>query len=53
MNNPIEDKKRSYRVGRGGSCYNRPKYVRTSLRYRHAPAARRNNLGFRIVRNKQ
>jgi formylglycine-generating enzyme required for sulfatase activity len=38
-----------YRVDRGGSWDNDPKYVRAVYRYRYDPGYRYNNLGFRLV----
>jgi formylglycine-generating enzyme required for sulfatase activity len=51
MKNPIEDKKGSIRVFRGGSWNYLPEDVRTSRRSSIAPAGQYDDLGFRIVRN--
>ena len=52
MINPIEDKKGSVRVYRGGSWFSLPFYVRASYRDFDDPTSRYDGLGFRIVRNK-
>ena len=51
MKNPINDKKGSLRVFRGGSWYFYPKFVRTSDRGNDGPASQYYDLGFRLVKN--
>lgn len=51
MKNPINDKKGSSRVFRGGGWLDWD--VRVLPRYSIAPTRRLSDLGFRIVRNKQ
>ena len=58
MKNPVSDKKKNkrghfYRVLRGGSCDNDPKYVQNSHRLDNPPLYRSDDIGFRIVRNQK
>ena len=40
----------SWRVLRGGSWYNFPRFLRSAIRYRNDTVIRSNNLGFRVAR---
>ncbi len=47
--NPYNDSG-SYRVDRGGGCYNDATYTRVAIRYYYSPTYTNLNLGFRIAR---
>ena len=53
LTNPTKDKTGSGRVSRGGSWDFAPESVRPSYRDYGGPSSQYDDLGFRIVRNKQ
>jgi formylglycine-generating enzyme required for sulfatase activity len=50
--NPTLDEENLRRVQRGGGWYERPRFARVLRRYPIFPFYRKDNLGFRLVRNK-